>query len=171
VSRLAGIDPRKPPWRWLFRLPLQLYRARLGWLLGARFLALTTRGRKSGAPRSVVLEVLAREPATGGYVVASGWGPRAQWARNVEAFPFADVRVGRRRFRARVEKLSRADATEQLAAYAQRHRLAYRLVIGPLLLGRRPRGTADELAELARAMPLFALRPPEAAPPSGEAGR
>ena len=40
-----------------FRLPIGLYRLRLGWLLGDRLL-LTHIGRKSGLPRQAVIEVV-----------------------------------------------------------------------------------------------------------------
>ena len=60
--------------RWLARAPIGLYRARLGFLLGSRLLMLEHLGRKSGARRYVVLEVVAR-PRPGTYVVASAFGP------------------------------------------------------------------------------------------------
>ena len=56
---------RTPPTgvsRWLFRMPIGLYRLRLGWLLGDRFLLLHHTGRKSGLPRQAVVEVVTREP-------------------------------------------------------------------------------------------------------------
>ena len=42
-----------------FRLPERLYRSGLGPLLGRRFLRLSHRGRRSGAPYATVLEVVA----------------------------------------------------------------------------------------------------------------
>ncbi len=78
--------------RSLMRLPIWLYRARAGALLGSRVLMLEHIGRKSGARRYVVLEVIGHAtPDT--YVVASGFGRRAQWFRNIEANP--NVRVYR----------------------------------------------------------------------------
>jgi len=164
ARRLGDLDPTRPPWRWLLRLPQHLYRANLGWLLGGRFLQLTTRGRKSGGPRRVVLEVIGRDETGGGWVIASAWGPRAQWLRNLEASPEAEVRVGARRFAARAERLSERDGAARLAAYARRHPWAYRLFIGPLLLGRRARGGDDEVVELARAIPIVIVRPRNAGP-------
>ena len=44
---------------WLmFKLPVYIYRLRLGWLLGHRFLLLTHQGRKTGKIRHTVLEVI-----------------------------------------------------------------------------------------------------------------
>src|SRR5689334_4279123 len=74
--------------RWLVRAPIWLYRVRLGFLLGSRVLLLEHTGRNSGATRRAVLEVIAH-PAPGTYIVASGFGERAQWYRNV----LADSRV------------------------------------------------------------------------------
>jgi hypothetical protein len=59
--------------RWLVRAPVWLYRARLGILLGPRFVMLEHTGRKSGARRYVVLEVV-QHRAAGSYVVVSGFG-------------------------------------------------------------------------------------------------
>lgn len=60
--------------RTLFRAPILLYRLGLGGLLGSRFTLLTHTGRSSGRPRQVVLEVVGRHQASGGYLVASGFG-------------------------------------------------------------------------------------------------
>ena len=86
--------------RWLVRAPIWLYRARLGFLLGSRLLMLEHLGRKSGTRRYVVLEVVAR-PRPGTYVVASGFGTRAQWFRNVRANPHVRVYAGGHRPRQR----------------------------------------------------------------------
>src|SRR5215469_7567003 len=72
--------------RWLVRAPIRLYRARLGFVLGSRFLMLEHVGRSSGLRRYVVLEIIGR-PSPGTFVVASGFGTRAQWFRNVRANP------------------------------------------------------------------------------------
>ncbi|MGH3594278.1 MAG: nitroreductase family deazaflavin-dependent oxidoreductase, partial [Pseudonocardiaceae bacterium] len=62
--------------RRLVRAPIWLYRARLGFLFGSRMLLLEHVGRKTGARRYVVLEVVGH-PTPGTYVVASGFGDRA----------------------------------------------------------------------------------------------
>ena len=76
----------------LVRAPIWLYRARLGFLSGSRTLMLEHVGRKSGARRFVVLEVVGH-PAPDTYVVASGFGERAQWFRNLIANPQVRVSV------------------------------------------------------------------------------
>jgi hypothetical protein len=58
--------------RLAFQLPIWLYRLRLGWLLGDRFLLLPHIGRKSGQVRQTVLEVVRHDHSTN-YVITSGW--------------------------------------------------------------------------------------------------
>jgi len=158
-SPIAKLDPTQAPLRWFLRFPSLLYSANLGWLLGERFAELTVRGRNTGLPRTVVLEVIGRDPSTGGLVIASAWGARAEWFRNLQAFPHAQVRVGRRYFGAEVSRLSEAEAARALREYARAHPWAYRWFIGPLLLGRRPAATPAEFAVLARSVPVLALAP------------
>jgi deazaflavin-dependent oxidoreductase (nitroreductase family) len=135
-----------------------LYRARLGWLLGGRFVQLTVRGRRTGLPRQVVLEVIGGSPAAGHLLVASGWGPRAQWFRNVTVNPHVQVQVARRRCTGEVVALSEADGAEALREYARAHHWAYQWFIGPLILGHRPSGTSDEFRRLARLVPILMVR-------------
>jgi len=158
-SPLAAIDPRQPPLRWALRAPVLLYRLHLGWLLGGRFAELTVRGRRSGSLRRVVLEVLRRDEASEALFVASAWGERAEWFRNLAAYPRACVRSGRRRFPARAEVLSEEDAARELVSYVRDHAIAYRWLIGPLLTGRLVRGTPEELAQAARGLRIVRLSP------------
>ena len=78
---------RSPPaWlRWVFRAPRRLYDVGWGGLLGHRFLLLRHTGRRTGRQHAVVLEVLRHDPAAGEHVVISGFGPRADWLRNLDA--------------------------------------------------------------------------------------
>ncbi|WP_083097587.1 nitroreductase family deazaflavin-dependent oxidoreductase [Mycobacterium mantenii] len=107
------------------RAPIWIYKARAGALFGSRLLMLEHIGRKSGEPRYVVLEVL-DHPSPGTYVVASGFGRKAQWFRNIEANPRVRVYAGShapRRATARV--LDQQEADRALAAYLSRHRKAW----------------------------------------------
>jgi deazaflavin-dependent oxidoreductase (nitroreductase family) len=107
------------------RAPIWIYKARGGALFGSRILMLEHIGRKSGAPRHAVLEVV-DHPAPDTYVVASGFGRKAQWFRNIRANPRVSVYVGShapRRATARVLDVQQADRT--LAAYRGRHPRAW----------------------------------------------
>jgi deazaflavin-dependent oxidoreductase (nitroreductase family) len=116
----------------LLRAPVWLYRLRLGWLLGGRFLLLRHRGRCSGRERTVVLEVVHHDRERGVYYVVAAWGERAQWLRNVLAHPRIGVVVGRRRLSARARVVSADEAGQVLERYAREHRLAL-CVLGRLL--------------------------------------
>ena len=107
--------------RRLMRTPIWIYRARAGALFGSRILMLEHIGRKSGAPRYAVLEVV-DHPSADIYVVASGFGRKAQWFSNIQVNPRVRVYVGShapRRGRARV--LDQTEADRMLAAYRGRH--------------------------------------------------
>jgi deazaflavin-dependent oxidoreductase (nitroreductase family) len=107
--------------RALVRAPIWLYRLGLGGLLGGRFLLLTHTGRNSGQPRQVVLEVVDRDGPSGGFLVASGYGTRAQWYRNILADPRVRFQVGRHRYQGLARPLPPAESGRRLAGYAHRH--------------------------------------------------
>jgi deazaflavin-dependent oxidoreductase (nitroreductase family) len=108
----------------LFRLPAHLYRWHLGWLLGSRFLLLRHRGRKTGVTHENVLEVIARDRGAGNWYVASGWGERAQWYRNIVADGRVAVSSGRHTFDAEARPLPREEGRRTLDDYRRRHRWA-----------------------------------------------
>lgn len=83
-------------------------------------------GRKTGTRRYVVLEVVAR-PSPRAYVVASGFGEKAQWFRNIRANPSVRVVVGSRRpLPATARVLDQAEAHSALETYAEAHPIAWR---------------------------------------------
>lgn len=145
--------------RRLLRLPVLLYRAGLGWLLGQRFLMLTHVGRRSGRTYRTVVEVVGRLGEE--YVVLAGFGHRADWLRNALAGGAREVAVGRRRFHPVVRELGEEEAAAVLAGYERRHRLAAPVVRAVLsrLVGWRYTGTDDERRRLVRELPLVALGP------------
>jgi deazaflavin-dependent oxidoreductase (nitroreductase family) len=124
-SRAPALAARLLRTRWIVRAPVWLYRARLGFLFGSRLLMLEHAGRKSGIRRYVVLEAVDHpDPVT--YVVAAGFGDRAQWLRNVRAIPQVRVYVGSRRpAPATARPLTSEEAAAALTAYARRHPRAW----------------------------------------------
>lgn len=107
------------------RAPIWLYRAGLGVLFGERLLLLEHTGRRTGQRRFTTLEVVGH-PAPDVYIVASGFGTRAQWFRNVQADPDVRVSVGRRvSVAAHARRLADGDADAALLAYIERHQRAW----------------------------------------------
>lgn len=142
--------------RWVLRLPIHLYRARLGWLLGERFLMLTHQGRKSGRPRQSVIEVVQHDLQTDTYFVVSGWGNKADWYQNVEKNPNVLIHVGRRTCQATAELLPPEQATAILKSYARLHPIAFK-EIGRLFFGPSVSPEPEAVERLAGRMPMIAL--------------
>ncbi|MBB6121138.1 nitroreductase family deazaflavin-dependent oxidoreductase [Nocardiopsis algeriensis] len=113
--------PTSPLSRALFRAPVWIYRAGLGPLMGGRFVLLTHKGRSSGQARQAVLEVLEHDRGTGEVLVASGYGARAQWFRNILREPRVLFQVGGVRHRGHARPLPPQESGQALARYAARH--------------------------------------------------
>ncbi|MFJ4013452.1 nitroreductase family deazaflavin-dependent oxidoreductase [Streptomyces sp. NPDC090026] len=160
LNPLRGGPPGKGLRRLALRAPIGLYHIGLGGLLGQRMVLLTHTGRVSGRPRQVVLEVVARLPEPGCYLIASGYGERSQWLRNILATPEVRYQVGRRTRRGTAVPLPPEESGRALADYARRHpRLAGRLMRS---VGHAPRTPADFEAlgaDRHGGVPLIALRP------------
>ena len=89
------VQPPEGLSRLLYRTPIYVYRIGFGWLFGSRLMLLNHVGRVSGKPGQTILEVAARDPADGSFIVGSGWGPTAAWYRNVLRTPDVSIQVGR----------------------------------------------------------------------------
>ncbi|HAV78781.1 MAG TPA: nitroreductase family deazaflavin-dependent oxidoreductase, partial [Anaerolineae bacterium] len=139
--------------RLLMRFPIWLYRFKLGWLLGKRFLLLEHRGRNSGMIRQAVIEVVDQDPQKGSYVVAAAWGRQSDWYKNIEAEPQVKIRVGRQRFPAFATTLSADDAAQHLSTYATKHPIAFRH-LGSLLMGSRSHDTMQIMESFIEAIPF-----------------
>lgn len=137
--------------RFFMRAPIQLYRFRLGGLLGKRFLLLEHVGRSSGLLRRTVLEVV-EHPEGGDPVIVSGLGESSQWFRNVSANPDVWITRGRTRSPARVVRIGRDEARSVFERYRIDHPRAAKAI------GRRIGvSLVDDLDEAARRLPLFRL--------------
>lgn len=102
--------------RGLFRAPVYLYRWRCGWLLGHWFLLLVHRGRRTRLQRYTVLEIMQWRAKPVEIVVMSGFGPNADWLRNIEATPGPEIVVGSKRFIAAHRFLDTEEAMQVNAA-------------------------------------------------------
>ena len=140
--------------RFLFRIPIHLYRLRLGWLFGSRLLLVNHIGRISGKPRHTVLEVAEHEADS--YVVASGWGPTAAWYRNILHTPEVSIQVGRRMIPVTAVPLTADQGAEIFARYADRHRAAATYLL-PRLMGFSVDGSEADFRAVGQRMPFVRL--------------
>lgn len=142
-------------------MPVHLYHARLGALLGHRFLLLVHVGRRTGRRRETVLEVMRYDPATREAVVMAGWGRKSGWLHNVESGGAQEVQIGRDRYVPAHRILPPPEAERILAAYEQENRLAAPVVRNVLgrLLGWRYDGTPEARRRAVMQLPLVAFRP------------
>ncbi len=127
--------------RWLAELGISI--------AGTR--ALRVRGRKSGKPREVVINLL----TVGGvdYLVS----PRGntQWARNVRAAGVVEVGPRWRRRRARISEVDDAAKPDLLRRYLARWYWQVKDYVG----GLTPDSTDEQLLAGAPAIPVFVLEP------------
>lgn len=162
---------RRPGWllRVVFKLPLYLYRWRLGWLLGHRFVLLTHVGRKSGQVYQTVLEVIRYDPRTRKTVVISGYGARADWYRNLQAHPARRIETGRERYTPVQHFLDTAESYQELQDYRRRHPWLLQILLRWFggLFGIQYEGQAATVRTLAAQTCLVAFRPADTAPGPG----
>lgn len=94
-------------------------------------------------------------------VVMSGFGPHADWLRNIAANPVTEVVIGRQRFAAVYRILGEEEALRVVGGYEQRHRFMAPIVRSVLsrLLGWRYRGSEGDRRRLVAQLPLVAFRP------------
>lgn len=155
---LSDIDPSRGLYRIGLRLPIILYHVKLGWLLGKRFLMLTTIGRKSGKPHKTVIEVVHHNPQSGAYTIASGWGCKSDWYKNLKKNPNVVVAVGLQKFEATAQQLESDEAEKLLLDYAKRHPLAFR-ELAQLMSGSTGENVAETCHTVAQDIPLITLTP------------
>lgn len=142
--------------RFVFRIPIHLYRLRLGWLFGARLLLLNHTGRVSGKPRQTVLEVAEHDGDS--YVVASGWGPTAAWYRNVLHTPEVTIQVGTRTIPVTATPLDKEDGAQVFLRYGSRHRSAAKYML-PRVLGVSVDGSDADFRAVGRHLPFVRFTP------------
>ena len=118
-------------------------------LMGSR--VLTVRGRKTGTPQSVPVNLLTLDGRR--YLVA----PRGQtqWVRNVRVAGEAELRVGRRVERVRLVEVPATDRVRVLRVYLKR----WGWEVGRFVEGLTTSSTDAELATAAPGMPVFAVEP------------
>ena len=143
--------------RWFIRMPITFYRLRLGWLFGHRFLLLNHTGRKSGASRQTVLEVLRWDDAAHTPTVVSGFGSKSDWYLNVRHNPKVNIHIGREQFDAEAVELSPEEAAVEFIDYARRHPGAMKALAKTLDYPWD--GSEASCREMAKLLPVLKFRP------------
>ena len=144
--------------RLILRMPILLYRAHLGWLLGGRFHMLTHIGRKSGNLRQAVLEVVHHDTKTDVYFIAAGWRGKADWFKNIQANPVVQIMAGARTFQATAVVMQLAEASATFFTYASRYPLAFR-ELSRILMGETFQPNQEDCLRFAQSVPLVKLIP------------
>ncbi len=157
AEKIKDIHPPRGFERLLWRAPIWLYRVGLGRLMGERFLLLNHIGRKSGQVRQNVLEVVRHDEKTNAYIVASGFGEKADWYKNVTTHPQVTIQVGDKHLTAHAERLLVDQATNEMLDYNRRHPAALKTLAG--ILGYKSDGSEADVRFLATVIPIVAIRP------------
>jgi deazaflavin-dependent oxidoreductase (nitroreductase family) len=140
----------------LFKLPLVLYRLRLGWLLGHRFMRLTHVGRRSGKVRQTVLAVLQFDAQTREIKAVSAWNA-SEWYKNIQAAPAQQVETGFTRYAPVQRDLSAEEIAQLFVAVCRDHPLFSRMVCR--IPGWKWDSSFEEFLALARTLRGVAFRP------------
>ncbi|MBN1312883.1 MAG: nitroreductase family deazaflavin-dependent oxidoreductase [Anaerolineae bacterium] len=157
LEKIKDVHPPRGLARLAWRTPVRLYRLGLGGLLGEHFLLLTHTGRKSGQPRQNVLEVVRHDQETGAYIVASGFGEKADWYKNIIAQPLVTIQVGLKVMPVCAERLSTSEAIREMLDYNRRYPNALRALAG--IMGYRTDGSEADVRALGEIIPILAFKP------------
>ena len=155
--KIADVKPPTGFSRMLWRLPILLYRAQIGWMLGGHFLLLNHIGRKTGLTRQTVLETIRHDIKTDTYFVVSGWGENSDWYRNIQKTSDVTIQAVFRKLDVTAVRLPLEDAEREILTYAERHPRMLRSLAR--ILGYSVEDTEEDYRALAGLMPVIALRP------------
>lgn len=140
------------------RLPIHIFRMGLGPLFRGRLLLLIHTGRLTGEPRRTALEVVEAGRSADGrraWTVASGFGPSADWYRNLQQTPQAVVQLGRGYRTVSAHFLQADEGGELMARYAPRHPKAARKLCA--FMGFAVDGSVEGYRRAGEAIPFVRL--------------
>ena len=140
----------------IFKLPVFLYRLRLGWLLGKRFMQITHVGRRSGKVRRTILAVLRFDEKTKEIYAVSAW-KGSDWYHNIQASPALQVEIGFVRYAPVQRTLSPEEITTTFMEYRKKHPIFSRMICR--IPGWKWDSSYEEFLVLARTLRGVAFRP------------
>jgi len=144
---------RKIPWR----LPIWIYRLRLGWIFGHRAILLIHKGRRSGKTRYAVLEVIKFEKASYVHYVASGFGGKSDWFKNIVKHPNVKIRSAGKTLAVKAQVLDGDSAQTVFMEYSDRHPNAIKNLVK--LIGYNIGDSHQDTFEFLRMIPVIAFNP------------
>jgi deazaflavin-dependent oxidoreductase (nitroreductase family) len=158
-------ERRRRPGGWLlllYKLPVWVYRLRLGWLLGRPilgfwFLMITHQGRRTGQTYYTVVEIVRHDPDANEYIVVSGYGETSDWYRNLRAAPALWIQVGNHRYAVEQRFLTPEQVYQEFVGYEDRHLRAARAL--PRHLGLPYDGSEAQRRAVSAALRMVAFRP------------
>jgi deazaflavin-dependent oxidoreductase (nitroreductase family) len=136
----------RPGFRWLLS----------GRVVGAPIVVLTHRGRRSGRVYRTPVEAIAEDPARDEIVVSPMRGGRGDWYLNILAGGLVEASLRGESFEASWRELPEDERRAALEEYGRDHGAYGRFVLR--MLARLHDLQGDPLTEVARAIPMLALR-------------
>jgi deazaflavin-dependent oxidoreductase (nitroreductase family) len=140
----------------MLKLPLVLYRLRLGWVFGHRFMLLTHKGRRSGKIRQTVLAVLRFDLKTKEIKAVSAWSA-SEWYKNIFSAPALQVETGFTRYVPIHRSLTSEEIATLFEDYCHDHPIFSRIVCR--IPGWKWDSSHAEFLELANTLHGVAFRP------------
>ena len=145
--------------KFFFKVPVWVHKIGLGgWerLVGAQWMLITTKGRKTGKPREAMVDVMDYDKVTDTYYIEAAYGARADWYRNMLSNPIFEAQVGRRKFKASAGALSTEGAGEMLVQFYRNKPTYTRSVMA---MAGMKFNDEDELRILGKDLTLLAVKP------------
>jgi deazaflavin-dependent oxidoreductase (nitroreductase family) len=145
--------------KFFFKVPVWVHKMGFGgWerLVGAQWMLITTKGRKTGKPRDTMVDVMDYDKTSDTYYIEAAYGARADWYKNIQANPVFEAKVGRRKFKARAGALTTEGASEMLVQFYRSKPTYTRSVMA--MAGMKFKDET-ELRELGKNLTLFAVKP------------
>jgi deazaflavin-dependent oxidoreductase (nitroreductase family) len=145
--------------KFFFKVPVWVHKMGFGgWerLVGAQWMLITTKGRKTGKLRDTMVDVMDYNKATDTYFIEAAYGAHADWYKNIQGNPVFEAQVGRRKFKARAGALTTEGASEMLVQF-YRSKPAYTRSV--MAMAGMKFKDEDELRILGRNLTLLAVTP------------
>ena len=137
------------------QLTCRIYRNFSWRFIGKMILLLTTKGRKSGLPRTIPLQY---EKINGAYYLGSANGENSDWVRNLLADPQVKLWVGKAEFAGTAEVIRDRERIANFLAYrVKRHPLMLMLILKMDGVSARP--NRQELLTYAEKLVLVVIHP------------